>query len=55
MNKFRIPPIHRKSPAIGMIIKNVQRDGYFYWDSNKCKLTKVRRELDMLHLEVERI
>lgn len=50
-NTFRYS-LHRNSPAIGNIIRNVQRYGYFYKDGKKLKLVNATKDGVNINLEV---
>ena len=53
MNTFRIPAIHRNSPTMRGIIRDISKMGYFFFNDRKCKLVNARKEMEMIHLEVE--
>ena len=54
MKQFRYS-LHRNSPAIKNMIKNVKRDGYFFRDGRKYKLINARKEGVNIHLTIEKI
>jgi len=54
MNQFRYS-LNRNSPAMGKIIRAVERYGYYYQYGRKYKLKSARKEGVEIHLTVEQI
>ncbi|CAL9964033.1 hypothetical protein VPHK71_0089 [Vibrio phage K71] len=51
MNKvFRMPKLHRNSPAMGKILKDIERNGWFLYNSKRVKLDEANTKVDGVYV-----
>ena len=43
---FRMPKIHRNSGAMGKILKDIEKLGYFYYNNKRVKLDEKNTKID---------
>ncbi|AUR99443.1 hypothetical protein NVP1265O_64 [Vibrio phage 1.265.O._10N.286.52.F6] len=49
-NVFRMPKLHRNSPAMGKILKDIENRGYFYYNNQRVKLDEANTKVDGVYV-----
>lgn len=47
---FRMPKIHRNSGAMGKILKDIEKLGYFYYNNKRVKLDEENTRIDGVYV-----
>ncbi|AUR83550.1 hypothetical protein NVP1036O_52 [Vibrio phage 1.036.O._10N.286.45.C3] len=51
-NVFRMPKLHRNSPAMGKILKDIEKYGYFYYNNKRVKLDEENTKVDGIYVDL---
>lgn len=49
-NVFRMPKLHRNSAAMGKILKDIERNGWFLYNSKRVKLDEATTKVDGVYV-----
>ncbi len=49
-NVFRMPKLHRNSPAMGKILKDIEKRGHFYYNNQRVKLDESNTKVDGVYV-----
>ena len=44
--------VHRQSKIVNSMIKGMERDGYYYYDGQRCKIVDAKQTGEFLEIEV---
>ncbi|AUR83691.1 hypothetical protein NVP1038O_81 [Vibrio phage 1.038.O._10N.286.51.C2] len=51
-NVFRMPKLHRNSPAMGKILKDIEKYGHFYYNDKRVKLDEENTKVDGIYVDL---
>ncbi|AUR89662.1 hypothetical protein NVP1137O_62 [Vibrio phage 1.137.O._10N.261.46.B5] len=49
-NAFRMPKLHRNSPAMGKILKDIEKRGCFYYNNQRVRLDEANAKVDGVYV-----